>query len=119
MVRVALPRRWTALSQFLASSRPAAAAIVAEFIDYGISEAKGRDKRPQFDALLDGIAQREFDRVAAWSVDRLGRSLSDLVRLLEDLQAKRVDLYLHQQALGTATPFGRMAFGMCSVFAAF
>ena len=51
--------------------------VVAEFVDQGISGAKGRDKRPQFDALLRGVARREFDLVAAWSVDRLGRSLQD------------------------------------------
>jgi len=93
--------------------------IATEFVDHGISGAKGRDKRPQFDALLRGIMQGKFDRVAAWSVDRLGRSLPDLVSFLEDLRAKGIDLYLHQQALDTATPSGRMVFGMCSVFAAF
>ena len=53
--------------------------VVAEFTDEGVSGAKGRDKRPQFDALLKAAVQREFDLVAAWSVDRLGRSLQDLV----------------------------------------
>ena len=83
------------------------------------SAVKGRDKRPQYDALCAGIARKDFDRVAAWSVDRIGRSLPDLVGFLEDLRAKEVDLYLHQQALDTATPSGRMVFGMCSVFATF
>ena len=64
-------------------------------------------------------ARREFDMVAAWSVDRLGRSLQDLVGFLSDLQAKRVDLYLHQQALDTTTPAGRMLFQMLGVFAEF
>jgi DNA invertase Pin-like site-specific DNA recombinase len=93
--------------------------IVAEFVDHGVSGSKGRDKRPQYDALCAGIARKDFDRVAAWSVDRIGRSLPDLVGFLEDLRAKGVDLYLHQQALDTATPSGRMVFGMCSVFATF
>ena len=93
--------------------------VVAEFVDQGISGAKGRDKRPQFDALLRGVARREFDLVAAWSVDRLGRSLQDLVGFLGDLQAKRVDLYLQQQALDTTTPAGRMLFQMLGVFAEF
>lgn len=65
------------------------------------------------------IARKDFDRVAAWSVDRIGRSLPDLVGFLEELRAKGVDLYLHQQSLDTATPAGRMVIGMCSVFAAF
>ena len=46
--------------------------------------------------------------VAAWSVDRLGRSLQDLVSFLGDLQSKKVDLYLHQQALDTSTPSGKL-----------
>ncbi len=60
--------------------------VVAEYTDEGVSGAKGRDKRPQFDALLKAAVQREFDLVAAWSVDRLGRSLQDLVAFLSELQ---------------------------------
>jgi DNA invertase Pin-like site-specific DNA recombinase len=93
--------------------------VVAEFVDDGVSGAKGREHRPQFDALLRAVGRREFDLVAAWSVDRLGRSLQDLVGFLTDLQAKRVDLYLHQQALDTTTPAGRMLFQMLGVFAEF
>jgi DNA invertase Pin-like site-specific DNA recombinase len=91
--------------------------IVAEYVDNGVSGAKGRDQRPQFNALLKGVARREFDMVAAWSVDRLGRSLTDLLQMLLDLQAKRVDLYLHQQALDTSTPMGKAMFQLCGVFA--
>ncbi len=57
--------------------------------------------------------------VAAWSVDRLGRSLRDLVTFLGELQAKDVDLYLHVQGLDTSTPAGRAMFGMLGVFAEF
>ena len=49
--------------------------IVAEYIDQGVSGAKGRDQRPEFDKLLRGAVRRDFDVVMAWSVDRLGRSL--------------------------------------------
>jgi DNA invertase Pin-like site-specific DNA recombinase len=59
--------------------------MVAEYIDHGVSGAKGRQARPQFDALLNGIARREFDMIAAWSVDRLGRSLQDLLSFLLEL----------------------------------
>ena len=89
------------------------------FRDEGISGARGRDKRPGLDALLKGVARREFDVVAAWSVCRLGRSLSDLVGLLGELRSRDVDLYLHQQALDTSTPSGRMLFGMLGVFSEF
>ncbi len=93
--------------------------IVAEFVDKGISGVKGRDQRPQFDALSNAISRREFDMVAAWSVDRLGRSLQDLVLFLNELHAKKVDLFLHHQGLDTSTPAGRMMFQMMGVFAEF
>ena len=94
-------------------------AVVHVFRDHGISGAKGRDRRPAFDAMLKAIARREIDLVAAWSVDRLGRSLQDLVGFLNELQAKRVDLYLHQQGLDTTTPAGKAMFQMIGVFAEF
>src|SRR5262249_2438132 len=91
----------------------------AIFRDEGISGVKGRGKRPGFDALCQGIARREFDQVAAWSVDRLSRSLQDLVAFLGELQAKGVDLYLHQQGLDTSTAAGKAMFQMMGVFAEF
>jgi DNA invertase Pin-like site-specific DNA recombinase len=93
--------------------------VVAIYSDDGISGAKSRDRRPGLDALLKGVARKEFQIVAAWSVDRLGRSLPDLISLLGELQARNVDLFLHQQALDTSTPSGRMLFQMLGVFAEF
>lgn len=102
-------------------SRAAAAGwdVVKVYEDAGISGAKGRDKRPQFDALLKDATRRKFDMVAAWSVDRLGRSLQDLLGFLAELQGAGVGLYLHQQALDTSTPAGRAMFQMVGVFAEF
>jgi DNA invertase Pin-like site-specific DNA recombinase len=93
--------------------------IVQVYKDHGISGAKGRDKRPQFDRLCRDAAQRKFDLVMAWSVDRLGRSLQDLVGFLSDLHALRIDLFLHQQGLDTTTPGGKAMFQMLGVFAEF
>ena len=93
--------------------------VIAEFVDRGISGAKGRDQRPGFDRLLKGIARREFDVVAAWSVDRLGRSLQDLIAFLGEMHAKEVDLYLHQQGPDTSTPAGKALFQMLGVFGEF
>lgn len=93
--------------------------IVRTFEDAGISGAKGREKRPGLDALLKGVARRDFDLVAAWSVDRLGRSLQDLVSILGELKAKDCDLYLHQQGLDTSTPAGRAMYQVLGVFAEF
>lgn len=93
--------------------------VVQVFTDQGVSGAKGRDKRPGFDALCKGVSRRDFDVVAAWSVDRLGRSLQGLVSFLSELKAKRVDLYLDRQGLDTSTPAGEALFQMMGVFAQF
>jgi DNA invertase Pin-like site-specific DNA recombinase len=93
--------------------------IAAVFEDAGISGAKSRKDRPGFDAMLKGVVRRDFDMVAAWSVDRLGRSLIDLLGLLKELHAKDIDLFLHQQGLDTSTPSGRAMFQMMGVFAEF
>jgi len=93
--------------------------IVEVFEDAGISGAKGRDQRPGYDALMKAVHRREVDMVAAFAVDRLGRSLPDLVAFLSDIQARGCDLYLHQQNVDTSTPSGRMLFQMLAVFAEF
>jgi DNA invertase Pin-like site-specific DNA recombinase len=93
--------------------------IVRVYKDHGISGAKGREKRPAFDALCRDATKRQFDMVMAWSVDRLGRSLQDLVGFLSELHALRIDLFLHQQGLDTTTPSGKAMFQMLAVFAEF
>ena len=93
--------------------------IIRVYKDHGISGAKGRDKRPAFNALIRDANQRKFDMVMAWSVDRLGRSLQDLVGLLSELHALHIDLFLHQQGLHTTTPAGKAMFQMMGVFAEF
>jgi DNA invertase Pin-like site-specific DNA recombinase len=93
--------------------------ITHVYRDHGISGAKGRDKRPAFDALHKAAVRREFDVVMAWNVDRLGRSLQDLVGFLSEIHAAGVDLFLHQQGLDTTTPAGKAMFQMLGVFAEF
>ena len=69
--------------------------IVHQYKDRGISGAKGRDKRPQFDQMLKAANRREFDIIMSWSVDRLGRSLQHLVEFLGDIQHKGVFSFIH------------------------
>ena len=78
--------------------------------DAGISGAKGRDQRPGLVAMMKAVNAKEFDMVATWSVDRLGRSLTDLLGILQDLQEKGVDLFLHQQGLDTSTTAAKRCF---------
>ena len=93
---------------------------IAEILcDEGISGAKGRKDRPAFDKALKLITQRKADRLMVWSVDRLGRSLKDLVETMEEINAAGADLYIHTQALDTSTPAGRAMFGMLSIFSSF
>src|SRR5258708_26482734 len=87
--------------------------------DAGISGAKGRDKRPGLEAMMKAVNAKQFDLVATWSVDRLGRSLTDLLGILQELQEKGVDLFLHQQGLDTSTTAGKAMFQMFGVFAEF
>ena len=89
--------------------------IVQEYTDNGISGAKSRDARPALDLLLKDATRRKFDMVMCWSIDRLGRSLQNLVEILNELKALKIDLYFQQQGMDTSTPSGRMIF---SVFGA-
>jgi DNA invertase Pin-like site-specific DNA recombinase len=93
--------------------------VVKVYKDHGISGAKGHDKRPAFDALCKDAARRQFDVVMAWSVDRLGRSLKDLIDFPKELHALKIDLFLHQQGLDTTTPSGKAIFQMIGMFAEF
>ncbi len=93
--------------------------VVEIYTDEGISGAKDRNGRPAFNALLNAVARKEVDMVAAWAVDRLGRSMQKLAEFLVELRDKGVDLYLHKQALDTSTTTGRAMFGMMAVFAEF
>jgi len=84
-----------------------------------VAACEARGWRPGFDRLLKAATTRKIDVVAAWSVDRLGRSLQDLVGFLAELSAVGCDLYLERQAVDTTTPAGRALFQMLGVFAEF
>jgi DNA invertase Pin-like site-specific DNA recombinase len=93
--------------------------VVKVYRDQGISGAKSRKDRPAFDALWKDAARRRFDIIMAWSVDRLGRSLQDLVAFLTDVHGYGVDLFLHTQGVDTTTSGGKALFQMMGVFAEF
>jgi hypothetical protein len=84
--------------------------VVETYSDEGISGAKCRDKRPGLDAMLKDASRRKFDVVMVWAIDRLGRSLIDLLGSIQHLEACGVDLYLDQQNIDTTTPMGRLVF---------
>ncbi len=70
--------------------------VVQEYHDTGISSAKGREARAGLDEMLRDAQRRRFDVVMAWAIDRLGRSLIDLLGTIQSLEACGVDLYLDQ-----------------------
>src|SRR3974390_1570574 len=93
--------------------------IMAEYRDAGISGAKGRDGRPGLDQMLKDAQRRKFDVIMAWAIDRLGRSLIDLLGTIQTLEACGVDLYLDQQSIDTTTPAGKLMFQVCGAFGEF
>lgn len=82
-------------------------------------KSPGRGKRPRLDAMLKAVNDDWYDLVAVWSLDQLGRSLTDLLSILQTLQDKGVHLLLHQEGLDTSTTSGKSMLKMLGVFAAF
>ena len=90
--------------------------IAQEYVETVSGAAK---VRPMFDKMMMDSRRRKFDTIAAVDVSRLGRSLSGLANLFEEVRQIGVDLYLDREAMDTSTPAGRAMLGMASVFAAF
>ena len=91
--------------------------IVAECVDDGISGAK--DNRPQLKAIMDLCRKRKIDALLVWRFDRYARSLSHLVNSLEELRSLGIDFMSYQESIDTATPQGRMMFGVMASLAEF
>ncbi len=88
------------LAELEAWARRSGHEIVERFQDAGISGCKGRDKRPGFDRMLKAAVRREFDLLAVWSSDRLGRSMQHLIEVLQTVREAGIGLYVHTQAPG-------------------
>ena len=69
--------------------------------------------------MLKDASKRRFDVVMAWAIDRLGRSLIDLLGTIQTLEACGADLYLDQQSIDTTTPAGKLMFQVTGAFAEF
>ncbi len=91
---------------------------VAEYVDEGQSGVKVR--RPALNRLLRDAHLRRFDAVLVWKLDRLGRSLSHLIRLVDQLGSLGVDLIsLNDPGLDTTGPTGRLIFHVMGAVAEF
>jgi len=120
-VRVSTGEQSTELQrrELIAWAARAGHTVAEIYEDQGISGVKGRDQRPSFDALLKAAVRREVDMIAVWSSDRLGRSLSHLVEVLQTIRDAGIGLYIHTQSVDTTTPAGRAMFGMLGIFSEF
>jgi DNA invertase Pin-like site-specific DNA recombinase len=93
--------------------------IVETYSDVGISGAKSRKDRPGLDRMLNDAAHGKFNVVMAWAIDRVGRSLIDLLNTIQHLEACGVDIVFDQQNLDTTTPMGKCMFSVAGAFAEF
>jgi DNA invertase Pin-like site-specific DNA recombinase len=93
--------------------------IVAEFVDEGISGSKGRQNRPALDQMLKECTKRRYDLVMCWDISRLGRSVQNLIEIMNELQSLKVDLFFLQQGMDTSTASGRMIYGVFASLAAY
>ena len=93
--------------------------IVETYIDAGISGSKARCDRPELDRMMKDSVKKKFDVVMVSNIDRLGRSLQQLIEILNDLQSKSVELFMMKQAIDSTTPSGKLMFSMISAFAEF
>lgn len=91
--------------------------VAQVYEDAGISGAKGRDKRPGFDAMMKDATRRRFDVLLFWSIDRLGRSTAMVATALAELEAAGVSIYADKEAMDATTPHGRAMLQMAAVFA--
>ena len=86
--------------------------LVQVYEDHAISGGKCRKDRPALDSMLKDAGAGKFDKVIVWDITRLGRSLSDLIATLNELQRSNVDLQFLQNNLDTSTAGGRMLFSI-------
>ncbi len=82
--------------------------IIQEYVDVGISGTK--EKRPQLDKLLADAHRRYFDVVVVWRFDRFARSVSHLLRALENFRSLGIEFVSLSEQVDTSTPTGKMIF---------
>lgn len=91
--------------------------IVKEYCDEGQSGSKS--SRPALDELLTDAKKGKFKAILIWKLDRLGRSLSHLIRLLEDFRVWNIELISFSEGLDFTTPTGKLMYQLLSAFGEF
>ena len=93
--------------------------ITQIYSDNGISGSKGREDRPALNQMMKDAVNRQFEMVMCWSIDRLGRSITNLIEIMNELNELKIDMFFSQQSIDTQTSSGRMIFGIFSSLASF
>ena len=91
--------------------------IYQEYFDTGVSGTKA--SRPALDTMLNDAKHGKFQVLLVWRLDRLGRSLSHLLRIMETLQACHVDLVSYSEGLDFSTASGKLMYQLLAAFSEF
>jgi DNA invertase Pin-like site-specific DNA recombinase len=93
--------------------------IIQIYEDKGISGSKGREDRPALNQMMKDATHRKFDMVMCWSIDRLGRSISHLIEIMNELNGLKIDMFFSQQSIDTTQSSGRMLFSIMGAIGEF
>jgi putative DNA-invertase from lambdoid prophage Rac len=107
-----LPMQSCAMREY-AARRGWTIAIQVREVGSGAAQRQARER------LLEAARRREIDVVVVWRLDRWGRSVTDLLNTLQDLEHLGVGFVSLTEALDLTTPAGRAMAGLLSVFAEF
>jgi DNA invertase Pin-like site-specific DNA recombinase len=91
--------------------------IYKEFVDQSFTGAN--TNRPAFLAMMASARKRKFDMLLVWKLDRLSRSLKDLINTLDELGSCGVDFVSYDNSLDTSTPTGKLVFQIVGAVAEF
>ena len=89
--------------------------VVGEYKET-ISGTKSRDTRPQLRQLIRDSRKRMFDRVIVYSLDRLGRSVVDVINTINELQEVGVEIFVVKNSIDTSTQQGKLFTYFCVIF---
>ena len=91
--------------------------VYREYIDNGYS---GKNtQRPAYTEMLSDARYRRFDLLLVWKLDRLSRSLKDLITTLDELGHLGIDFVSYDNQLDTSSPSGKLVFSIIGAVAEF
>ena len=91
--------------------------LVEVIEDIGVSGGKNGRTRAGMGRLMEMVNRRECDVVCVYAVDRIGRSMGDVISLVEELDQKGVSLVIHKNSIDTSTAQGKILVGFFALVA--